>query len=147
MSSSSESSSDSDLGEMTHSSSKWMINLQSYSTTKTKLETALRNKTSTVKLLNTYCCGQTQFASINPFLSPDGANPLLLMLYKHHKKDDPQEAIILCKWGKCQLTDEGRGLNKSIEDNNLTNEVKKYGDTDGGILATPDQIHFYPSAA
>ena len=83
---------------MTKSSSKWMINLHSYSTTKTKLETELRNKTSTVKLLNTYCSGQIQVDSINPFLSPDGANPLLLMTCKRHKIGGTQEDVILCKW-------------------------------------------------
>lgn len=147
-SSSDESSSyESDSDNKIRSSSKWTINLQSYSTTKTKLETELRNKTSTVKLLNTYCSGQTQFDTVNPFLSPDGANPFLTMIYKHHKSNDPQEAIILCKWGKCQLTDKGTGLKEVIVGSDEENKVVKYGDNDGGVLATPDQIHFYPSAA
>ena len=111
-----------------------MINLQSYSVTTTKLETELRNKTPTVKLLNTYCSRQTQFDTINPFLSPDGTNPFLLMVYKHYKRGDPQEDIILCKWGKCQMTDEDVGLKEVIEESDESNKVIKYGDNDGVVL-------------
>ena len=132
---------------MTKSSSKWTINLQSYSTTKTKLETELRNKTSTVKLLNTYCSGQTQFNAVNPFLSPSGANPFLKVIYKLHKKDDAAEAIILCKWGKCQLTEKGTNLKEEVEASDDAKKIVKYGDIEGSVLATPDQMHIYPSAA
>ena len=40
------------------------------------------------------------------------------------------------------MTDEGVGLKEVTEESGETNKkVIKYGENDGGILTTPDQIH------
>ena len=128
-----------------NSGRNYVINLQAFSDTRTKLETELRNKSKTADLLDTYCSQQHSFDNTNPFVAPDGAFPLLLEIYDI-ANDDSTPKIQSC-WGVLTLTDTGKKLQQLIGsmDPGTTVDYGEHGPS--GVLASPEQMHHRPKLA
>ena len=128
----------------TQNGKNYVINLQSFSRYKMKLSTELRNCSGSRDILDTYCADKTAYEETNPFLSPDGAHPLMIELYKYNR-----EGEIRARFGRLSWSDNGRKLTKEIS-TKLENEtpINEMDYDDLGIsigLPTPDQIHIYPT--
>ena len=74
----------------------YVIDLQAFSKSRVRLETELRDQNKAIEILDTYCADGKKYNEVNQFLNPDGANPLLIALYKHNSDGDTH-----APWGSC----------------------------------------------
>lgn len=122
----------------------YKIDLQAFSKSRVRLETELRDQSKAIEILDTYCSDGGKYNEINPFLNPDGANPLLRTLYKHNASGD-----ISAPWGKCELTDQGAALKSETQHECAENSMETtYGDSkEPGSFPSPAAIHYWPAKA
>jgi hypothetical protein len=126
------------------SGKNYTIDLQAFSKSRIRLETELRNNSAAIEILDTYCTEGVKFDEVNPFLNPDGANPLLTDLYVHDPSGD-----ISAPWGSCAYTEEGKQFRTEMDGDGAAHAREgMYGDEITRIpLPTPGNIHRWPAKA
>jgi hypothetical protein len=135
-------SSEEDTHNTKQSGKNYVIDLKAFSDSRVRLETELRNSYSSIEILDTYCTDGTKFNFVNPLVNPDGANPLLLELYKHDG-----DGNVKAPWGICEYTDEGRAFKDDMQGDGTVHVTKcEYGDDmESTSLPSPANIHFWPA--
>jgi hypothetical protein len=127
-------------------SKHWTINLDALSKHKIKLETELRNRSSAIDLIKTYCKQKTQFETTDP-LTPgheDGAHPLLKVLFRQSAR---QDATIVSTLGNYTFSDTGTRLQAQADGSENSRHIEYDDRVKSDSIPSPEALTYYPVAA